>query len=146
MKAARNAVPFRPLCQKSEGSERSVTLHHKSKVLLVEDEMMVRMVGADALADAGYEVIEAGSADEAIRILEAVGEVEVLFTDIRMPGSMDGLQLAELVHERWPAVKILVTSGDTWPSVDRLPEEGRFLPKPYLIDTLQHEVDELVGA
>ena len=114
-------------------------------MLLVEDEALVRMVGSDALADAGYEVIEAASAEEALRFLEASAEVELLFTDIRMPGGMDGLELAELVHARWPAIRILITSGDTWPPRDRIPDDGRFLAKPYQVERLQSEVDAIVG-
>lgn len=104
---------------------------------------MVRMVGADALADAGYEVIEAATADEAIKMLEAAGEVHLLFTDVRMPGSMDGLSLAKFVHDRWPTMRILITSGDTWPSAKAIPDDGRFIAKPYKIQTLQNEVDGL---
>lgn len=125
-----------------ETSMRSVS---GTKVLLVEDEPIIRMIGSDALAEAGFEVVEAKDADEAIRILERFGEVHLLFTDIRMPGSMNGLQLAQLVHERWPAVRILITSGDTWPPVSQIPEEGHFLPKPYRLDALQHEVCALLN-
>ena len=113
------------------------------KILVVEDEATVRMIGADALADAGYEVIEAGSADEALTILETASEVQVLFTDIRMPGTMDGLQLATLVHRRWPDMKILITSGDTWPPKSLIPDDGRFIAKPYKVEALQNEVDHL---
>jgi two-component system, response regulator PdtaR len=127
-------------------SERLVGSSLKRKVLLVEDEALVRIIGSDALADAGYDVIEAASADEALAVLEAEDAVEVLFTDIRMPGSIDGLQLASLVHERWPAVKILITSGDTWPPKSLIPDDGRFIAKPYRLDALQHEVDNLVGG
>ncbi len=116
------------------------------KILLVEDEALIRMVGSDALADAGYEVIEASSADHALTVLEKAGEVHLLFTDIRMPGSMDGLQLAGLVHKRWPAMKILVTSGDTWPPKEQIPDDGRFIAKPYLPQMLQREVDHLVNG
>lgn len=115
----------------------------KTKVLVVEDEPLIRAVGLDALEEAGYEVIEAKDADEAVRILEMLGEVHVLFTDIRMPGSMDGLALARLVHERWPAMKILVTSGDTLPKTGQIPDDGHFLPKPYRLDALQDEVTAL---
>jgi DNA-binding NtrC family response regulator len=112
--------------------------------LLVEDEPMIRAIGMDALEEAGFEVIEAKDADEAVRILEGLGEVHVLFTDVRMPGSMNGLELAQLVHERWPAMKILVTSGDTWPTPSALPDDGHFLPKPYRLDALQDEVTSLL--
>lgn len=117
---------------------------HKTKVLLVDDEPIIRAVGTDALEEAGFEVIEAKDADDAVRILEMLGEVHVLFTDIRMPGSMNGLELARLVHERWPAMKILVTSGDTWPTTTQLPDDGHFLAKPYRMDALQNEVSSLM--
>ncbi|MBB3938479.1 DNA-binding NtrC family response regulator [Novosphingobium fluoreni] len=116
----------------------------KTRVLLVEDEPIIRAVGTDALEEAGFEVIEANDADHAVRILEMLGEVQVLFTDIRMPGSMNGLQLARLVHQRWPNMKILVTSGDTWPTTQQMPLEGHFLPKPYNLDVLQAEVTALL--
>jgi DNA-binding NtrC family response regulator len=119
-------------------------VEYKTKILLVEDEPIIRAVGTDALEEAGFEVIEAKDADDAVRILELLGEVHVLFTDIRMPGSMNGLELAQLVHERWPAMKILVTSGDTWPTNTQLPDDGHFLPKPYRMDALQNEVCSLV--
>ncbi|MDF2640541.1 MAG: response regulator [Novosphingobium lindaniclasticum] len=117
----------------------------KRRVLLVEDEDLIRLVGADALEEAGYEVIDAANAEAALEILNSASEFNVLFTDIKMPGSMDGIALARLVHERWPDIKILITSGDTWPPKDLIPEDGRFLPKPYRIERLQGEVDDLLG-
>ena len=106
--------------------------------------MIVRLIGSDTLSDAGYEVVEAGSADEALQILDRHRDVEVLFTDIRMPGSMDGLELARVVHERWPAMKILVTSGDTFPPRGAIADHGRFLAKPYSTDVLRQEIDTLL--
>ena len=88
--------------------------------------------------------MEAASADEALQILERHGDVEVLFTDIRMPGSMNGLELARVVHNRWPAVKILVTSGDTFPKDSEIADSGRFLAKPYSTERLKCEIDLLV--
>lgn len=115
----------------------------EKKVLLVEDEALIRVIGTDALEEAGYDVLEAGSADEALEVLEAYNEVLVLFTDIRMPGSLNGLELARIVHERWPKMKLLLTSGDTWPSENEIPDDGRFLPKPYRVETLRREIDEM---
>ncbi|WP_206599109.1 response regulator [Sphingomonas turrisvirgatae] len=115
-----------------------------NRILIVEDEMIVRLIGSDTLTDAGYDVVEAGSADEALRILERHGDVEVLFTDIRMPGTMDGLELARVVHERWPAMKILITSGDTFPPRSAIADDGRFLPKPYSTEVLRREIDTLL--
>ncbi|MBW6531318.1 response regulator [Sphingomonas sp. RRHST34] len=114
-------------------------------VLLVEDELFVRMIGADALSEAGYRVIEAGDADEALARLERSDDVQVLFTDIRMPGSMDGLQLAGEVHRRWPAIRILLTSGDTRPTGAAIPDDGRFLAKPYRFEALSRELDQLLA-
>jgi CheY-like chemotaxis protein len=115
-----------------------------SRILIVEDEMIVRLIGSDTLSDAGYEVVEAGTADEALQILDRHGDVEVLFTDIRMPGSMDGLELARVVHDRWPAIKILITSGDTFPPCGAIADDGRFLAKPYSTDRLRREIDTLL--
>ena len=71
--------------------------------------------------------------------------MQVLFTDIRMPGSMDGLQLAGVVHRRWPLIRILLTSGDTHPSSDAIPDDGRFLAKPYRFESLSRELDTLLS-
>jgi CheY-like chemotaxis protein len=81
------------------------------KVLVVEDEMMLRMRAADIVEDAGFIPIEAVNADEALAILESRSDIELLFTDIQMPGSMDGLKLAHAVHARWPTIKIILVSG-----------------------------------
>ena len=83
------------------------------------------------IEDAGFEVIEAASADEAIRILECRGDIRVVFTDIDMPGSMDGLKLADAVHNRWPPIKRIVTSGRELIAEQDLPDGGRFFAKPY---------------
>src|SRR6202046_1740259 len=99
-------------------------------VLIVEDEFLLRMDAVDIIAAAGFEVVEAENADQAIEILEARRDITVVFTDIQMPGSMDGLKLARAVRGRWPPIKIVATSGVHIGEID-LPEGGRFLPKPY---------------
>ena len=81
-------------------------------ILIVEDDFLIRMNAAEMIADAGFDVIEAGNADEAIVILEARPDIHVVFTDIQMPGSMDGLKLARFVRGRWPPIKIVATSGN----------------------------------
>jgi len=86
---------------------------------------------AQIVEEAGFDVIEASNADEAISILEVRSDIIVLFTDIQMPGSMDGLKLAAAVKGRWPPIKIVATSGVVNLRSDDLPEGGRFLPKPY---------------
>jgi CheY-like chemotaxis protein len=100
-------------------------------VLVVEDEFLLRMDAADAIGAAGFEVIEAANADEAIEVLETRSDITVVFTDIQMPGSMDGLKLARAVRGRWPPIKIIATSGRLNVGEMDLPEGGRFLPKPY---------------
>jgi CheY-like chemotaxis protein len=100
-------------------------------VLIVEDEPLVRLSAVQAVASAGFEVIEAASADEAIRILECRSDIRVVFTDIQMPGPMDGLKLARAVRDRWPPIKIIVTSGRELATACDLPEGGRFFAKPY---------------
>jgi two-component system, response regulator PdtaR len=100
-------------------------------VLLVEDEMFVRMATADALEDAGFEVIEAANAHTAQEVLHHRLDVQVLFTDVQMPGTMNGLELASLVRRRWPHISVVITSGHLSPSSDTLPERAVFIAKPY---------------
>jgi CheY-like chemotaxis protein len=100
-------------------------------VLIVEDELLIRIHAAQIIEEAEFDVVEASNADEAIAILEARPDISVLFTDIQMPGSMDGLKLAAAVKGRWPPIKIVATSGLVNVRPDDLPEGGRFLPKPY---------------
>ncbi|MFT4276592.1 MAG: response regulator [Rhodopseudomonas sp.] len=100
-------------------------------VLVVEDEPLLRMNAVDMIEAAGYEVLEAGSADEAITILEKRTDVRLVFTDIQIPGSMDGLKLARAVHGRWPPIKIVTTSGRVSVGPNDLPDGGKFVPKPY---------------
>src|SRR4051794_7618229 len=80
-------------------------------VLIVEDEFLIRVAAAEAIGESGFEVIEAANADEAITILEARQEVRVVFTDVKMPGSMHGMRLAHAVRHRWPPIRIIATSG-----------------------------------
>jgi CheY-like chemotaxis protein len=110
-------------------------------VLVVEDELLVRMTAVDELEETGFQVLEATNADEALKILEAHSdEVQVLFTDVHMPGSMDGMELAEEVHRRWPHILLLISSGRAQPDPDEIPDHGRFLPKPYYGATLVHSI------
>jgi len=100
-------------------------------VLVVEDEALIRADIADSLADAGMTVLEAADADEAIRILESRTDIRIVFTDVNMPGSMDGLRLAAFVRDRWPPVQLIVTSGHVAVRNEDLPAGARFLRKPY---------------
>lgn len=100
-------------------------------VIVVEDEPIVRMDIAMSLQDEGFNVLEASNADEAIALLNAHSEIRLMFTDIDMPGSMDGLKLAEAVRDRWPPVKIIIASGQRNLNDELLPVEGKFFSKPY---------------
>ncbi|MBX9648178.1 MAG: response regulator [Xanthobacteraceae bacterium] len=100
-------------------------------VLIVEDELLLRMDAAEVIKSGGFEVVEAANADDAIQILEVRPDITVVFTDIQLPGSMDGLKLARAVRGRWPPIKIVATSGLVDVGEKDLPEGGRFLPKPY---------------
>jgi two-component system, response regulator PdtaR len=100
-------------------------------ILIVEDEFLLRMDSAEVIEKAGFEVIQAANADEAIAILTERPNIHVVFTDIQMPGSMDGLKLARFVRDRWPPIKILATSGLVRVKDDELPAGSVFLPKPY---------------
>lgn len=101
-------------------------------VLVVEDELLVRMSMADFLDDAGFKVFEAINADEALALLEARTDVQAVVTDIEMPGSMNGLELARVVRVRWPRIGIILTSGRVCPEPGELTGEVVFLSKPYL--------------
>jgi CheY-like chemotaxis protein len=105
-------------------------------VLLVEDEPIIRMVAAYALEDAGLRCFEAENADEAFIKLAQHSDIRLLFTDINMPGSMDGLALAAAVHERHPNIELIVTSGRRFYRDDELPDDGTFIPKPYRAERL----------
>jgi CheY-like chemotaxis protein len=117
-----------------------------SVILIVEDEFLLRIGSAEVLENAGFEVVQAGDADEAIAILTARPDIHVVFTDIQMPGSMDGLKLAQFVRNRWPPIKIVATSGVVRVEDGDLPAGSVFLPKPYRDAELIAALRELTGA
>ena len=100
-------------------------------MLVVEDEMLVLLSICEDLASKGYEVLTAASADEAIEILESRNDINMVFTDVEMPGSMDGLRLAAAVRDRWPPINIVVTSGKGRPLDAQMPAGTQFVGKPY---------------
>ena len=113
-------------------------------VLVVEDETLIRELIAEELEEAGYSVVVATNADQAIAILEARQDIHLVFTDIDMPGSMDGLRLVRVVRSRWPPVALIVTSGQRGLSAADLPPGGRFLSKPYEHSHLETVLRELI--
>ncbi|HEV7433903.1 MAG TPA: response regulator [Pseudorhizobium sp.] len=100
-------------------------------VLVVEDEPLLRLNIVDNLADAGFVVSEASNASEAIMVLNQNHDIRLVFTDVDMPGSMDGIRLAAYIRDRWPPLKIIVTSGYRRVSDGDIPPESHFFSKPY---------------
>ena len=107
------------------------TFSHHPVVLAVEDEPLITMTAVDMIADAGFEPIHAANADEAIAILESRDDIRIIFTDINMPGSMDGLKLAQTVQGRWPPIKIIITTAFSVPDQSLMPRGSKFIAKPY---------------
>ncbi|MCK1387951.1 HWE histidine kinase domain-containing protein [Bradyrhizobium sp. 21] len=116
-----------------------------ANVLVVEDEMVLRMRAVDIVEDAGFAAVEAVNADEAISILETRSDISLLFTDIQMPGSMDGLKLAHAVHDRWPAIKIILVSGQVNPSEAERPADSRFFGKPLGMEEMAAQLQAMIG-
>ena len=115
-------------------------------VLVVEDETVLRMRAVDIVEDAGFVPIEAVSADQAIQILESRDDISLLFTDIQMPGSMDGLKLAHAAHTRWPHIKIILVSGQIAVTDADKPSDSKFFPKPLEIKRMILELQEMIGT
>ncbi len=119
---------------------------HQDAVLVVEDEILIRLSIVDELMEHGFQVFEAGNADEAIASLEQHQDIRLVFTDIDMPGSMDGLRLAAFVRDRWPPIKIIVTSGRFLPNAHELPENAEFFTKPCDYAAVIAEMNRLLLA
>ena len=117
----------------------------KPVVLVVEDESLIRTDAVEMVEMAGFEAISASDADEAIRILESRNDIRAVFTDVQMPGSMDGLRLARVVRSRWPPVALIVTSGRTKIPENDLPSGGRFLGKPYHSGQVEATLRQLIS-
>ena len=114
-------------------------------VLVVEDEPLLRMLAVEVVEEAGFIAIEAQDADEAVVLLESRTDITLLFTDINMPGSMDGLKLAHAVRNRWPPIKILVVSGLQQLESSDLPSNSCFFRKPYQPSEMVEELRSMVG-
>lgn len=114
-------------------------------ILVVEDELFLRLNAVEMIEAAGFTAVAAANADEAIEILESRNDIRVVFTDIQMPGAMDGLKLAQAVRGRWPPIEIIATSGHVAVSEADLPERGRFVAKPYSATELAQALTELTS-
>src|SRR3954464_13625890 len=117
-----------------------------TNVLVVEDEMVLRMRAVDIVEDAGFTAVQAVNADEALAILESRSDISLLFSDIQMPGSMDGLKLAHAVHHRWPSIRIILVSGQVKVSDEAKPADSRFVGKPLEVKQMIAELQGMVGA
>jgi two-component system, response regulator PdtaR len=117
----------------------------RTTVLIVEDDTLLRMDAMQMIEEAGFDVVEAATADQAIAILESRLDIHVVFTDVDMPGSMNGIKLAQAVRGRWPPIKIIATSGHFSLGSSDLPAGGKFIPKPYSFRIVEQTIRELVG-
>ena len=123
----------------------ALELSRRQVVLVVEDEPLILMLAIEMIRDAGFEPLWASNADEAIRILESPGDIRIVFTEINMPGSMDGIRLAQAVRGRWPPIKIIVMSGFSGGDLKLLPEGSQFIPKPYDADQISDALRSLAA-
>ena len=114
-------------------------------VLIVEDDEFIRMDAVDIFESAGYRVLEASTADRALEHLQQHDDIALIFTDIEMPGSMDGLELSALVRDRWPPIGIIIVSGRARPLSEQLPVFARFLAKPYTPGQISDAVQRVLA-
>jgi two-component system, response regulator PdtaR len=118
----------------------------KAVILIVEDNTLIRMGAVDLVLSVGYEALEAKHADEAIGILEQRDDIDLVFTDVQMPGTMDGIKLSHYIRDRWPPVKLMVASGAAILMENMLPTGTTFFPKPYDDLTITLEMARLLAG
>ncbi|MGV8856311.1 MAG: response regulator [Devosia sp.] len=118
----------------------------KITVLVVEDDPLLRMYISDELEHMGFTVLEAAHAAEAVEMLQTNSDIQIMFTDVDMPGGMDGLMLAAAVRDRWPPIKIIVTSGHRNVRMGDIPAESRFISKPYQARSVAAAINEMMAA
>ena len=116
-----------------------------TSVLIVEDEPLLLMMAVDLVEDAGYGAVVAQNADEAVQILLSRADIRIVFTDIDMPGSMDGLKLAATIRDRWPPIEIIITSGFRKPALSELPVRAVFFAKPYVPSQVQRALHRMAA-
>lgn len=134
-----------PNAKLDPGRGGDITADRKAVILIVEDNAVIRMGAADLVVHAGYEALEASNAEEAIRLLEARTDIVLVFTDVGMPGTMDGIKLAHHIRNRWPPVKLIVASGRSIMEQSRLPEGSHFFPKPYSDGTVVEQIRRMLS-
>lgn len=114
-------------------------------VLVVEDDDLVRALALDMAATAGHKVYEAAHADEAIQLLERYSDIRIVFTDVEMPGTMDGIKLAHYIRDRWPPIQLIIASGAMRLIEQDLPLGASFLSKPYTHDHVSEKLQEMMA-
>ena len=115
------------------------------RILVVDDEPLLRVFNVDMLSEAGFEVLEACDASEALSVLESTDGIRVVFTDVEMPGALDGFALAERIEARWPDIGVVVTSGRRYPERSIDAPDRRFVPKPYAVAQVVELIDAFVA-
>ncbi len=113
------------------------------RILIVDDEALIRLLAADALRDAGFTVIEASHAEEALSYIASGAAVDLVFTDVQMPGPIDGLGLARQLRARSPSIPVIITSGNLHAPPGGLP--GIFVQKPYKTDRVIALICDALG-
>src|SRR3977135_2211313 len=130
---------------RKESNNNMVLNQPTAKCVVGGGEMMLGMRAVDIVEDAGFTPIEAVNADVAFAILESRSDIDLLLTDIQMPGTMDGLKLAHAVHARWPSIKIMLVSGQVTPTETEKPVNSRFYRKPLKKKKMIAELQEMLG-
>jgi CheY-like chemotaxis protein len=143
-KAADRGQPL-PKANVGPAQAAEINTNRKAVILIVEDNAVIRMGAIDLVVHAGYEALEATNADDAIRLLEARTDIVLVFTDVGMPGTMDGIKLAHHIRNRWPPVKLIVASGRSIVEQSRLPEGSHFFPKPYNDGTIVEQIRRMLS-
>ena len=119
---------------------------HRPRVLLVEEEALVRLDLALALSDAGFDAIEVANAEDALAVLSSTPEIKVMITEVNLAGSLDGAKLSWMARHKWPPLHIIVVSGQHRKEEMQLPERSLFFPKPYRARRLVNAVRELLNS
>lgn len=114
-------------------------------ILVVEDEPLQRLMAVDLVEDAGFDVVDVASAVEAVRVLESRPDIRVVFTDIDMPGGLNGMQFAAAVRDRWPPIELIIVSGKRRLGAEEMPARGVFFAKPYRNDEITAVMRQMVG-
>lgn len=117
----------------------------QTTILVIEDEPLIRMAVADDLRDAGFCVLEAANAEDALGVLSTESPIRAIFTDIELHGKFDGLELARMVKGQWPLIEIIITSGNRKNALSEMPERSLFFPKPYAHQAIIEALKQLTG-